>query len=110
MSNHFDSAQVAASVGAELHQVDHRTVKPLFGKPREEYAHMMSHPTPRVAIATIHANLVHAGENVGATGEQRVPNADGFMANLYSFQFTDGSGARHTVHMMRPAGRLEYGR
>lgn len=109
MSNYTDFTELAKDVGAVLHEVQQRTVKPLFGKPREEYAYMMSHSTPRVAVATLHAKLVHLGEKVGATSESRVPHADGFMANLYSFEFMDRHGSKHIVHVMRPVGKLEHG-
>lgn len=110
MANHIDGNDLAASVGAVLHEVQSRTVKRLFRQPREEHAYLMSHPTPRVAVATLHANIVHQGKKVGATTESRVPHADGFMANLYSFDFIDRYGSKHIVHMMRPVGKLEYGR
>lgn len=109
MQNPIDGPRLAASIGAIWHNTESRTVKPLFGKARAEYAHLMSHPTPRVAIATLHANLVHSGAKVGMTNESRVQHADGFMANCYSFHFMDEHGAKHFVHMMRPVGRLQQG-
>ena len=99
--NHFDSAGAAGSVGGHLHDVKSRTVKPMFGKAREEHAHLMSHVNPRLAAHDLHAQMAGAGHKVGPMREQRVEHADGGMAHLYSFDHHDEHGVKHTIHMIR---------
>lgn len=100
-ANHFDSAGAAGSVGGQLHEVKSRTVKPLFGKAREEHAHLMSHSSPKLAAHDLHAQMASQGHTVGPIHEQRVPHADGGMAHLYSFDHHDEHGVKHTIHMIR---------
>ena len=100
--NHLDSGALADSIGGNLHDVQSRVVKPAFGKPQEQHAHLMSHTNPKKAIAALHTHLASQGK-VGAVHEQRVPHADGGMGHLYSFEHTDHAGAKHIIHMMRSA-------